>query len=71
MKYLIPIFAKAREVLSDLELHVYYGFNNIDKATEVNPRIKPLTDELKSLLTVPGVVNHSRMGQPHDSFVSG
>ncbi len=70
LEHLIPIFTLAREVVPDLELHVYYGFNNIDKVIanslagpHSNTWVKDKTDPIRRLLDAPGVINHGRMGQ--------
>jgi len=66
LRNLVPIFQLAREVVPDLELHVYYGFNNIEKVIErakENTWVKDRTQEILDLLEQPGIVNHGRMGQ--------
>lgn len=66
LKNLIPIFQRVREIVPDAELHVFYGFDNIDKVCENNPTwegVHAQTRQLKALLETPGVVNHGRLGQ--------
>jgi glycosyltransferase involved in cell wall biosynthesis len=66
------IFPRAKEIVPDLELHVYYGWNNIDilmgqGSDEDRERAKrffgPNMEETKKLLNQPGVVWHGRVGQ--------
>ncbi len=63
---LVPIFQRVREIVADAELHVFYGFDNIDKVCEHNPTwegVHAQTRQLKALLDTPGVINHGRLGQ--------
>lgn len=62
--YLAMIFERAREIVPDLELHVYYGFNNLDKIIQANPQYREGTEKLRKLLDQPGIEYHGRMGQP-------
>lgn len=67
MEYLLRIFPRAHEVVRDLELHLYYGFDNINKVVDkVGPNhwITANTERLKRLIEQPGVTNHGRTGQP-------
>jgi SAM-dependent methyltransferase len=63
LRYLLPTFAVAREAVPDLELHVFYGFDNIDKLPE-NPAFPYLRRDIQRGLDQPGVINHGRVGQP-------
>lgn len=63
---LTHIFPRAKEYVPDLELHVYYGWNNIEKlmATEDGQRyFGPNKAETERLLQQAGVVWHGRLGQ--------
>lgn len=67
---LLDIFARVREVIPDAELHVFYGFNNLEKCPE---RVGPLsmhaelirfnTARLLEALKAPGVIHHGRINQ--------
>lgn len=60
------IFPKSREYVPDLELHVYYGWNNIEKLMETEDGKRffgPNKTETEKLLKQPGVVWHGRVGQ--------
>ena len=61
MEFLLDIFPRAKEIMPDLELHVYYGFDNIEKIKV--PWVRTRMENLKALLNQPGVVNHGRIGQ--------
>lgn len=68
---LIPIFSRAREIDRALELHVCYGFDNIEKVVE-RERVKfgaagPVTrrtEMMRQAIETPGVINHGRIPQP-------
>jgi glycosyltransferase involved in cell wall biosynthesis len=67
MEYLLDVFPRAKEIVPDLELHIYYGFDNIHKiVTKCGPDhwISRNAERLKSMLNQPGVFDHGRMGQP-------
>ena len=66
---LLKIFRRAREYDNELELHVYYGFDNIDKLLE---RYKGKTGgrnwektkvDFEKEIKQPGVFYHGRIGQ--------
>jgi glycosyltransferase involved in cell wall biosynthesis len=72
---LLSIFERAKELVPDLELHVYYGFNNMEtwvrgiKKREGDPNATPTAAEfnlarLKDALDMPGVTVHGRTPQP-------
>lgn len=66
LKHLLKIFKRAREFNSELELHCFYGFDNIEKLIEYNPKFKHFgktKEEIKKLLSQPGVVWHGRVSQ--------
>jgi glycosyltransferase involved in cell wall biosynthesis len=62
--HLALVFSRAREVVPDLELHVYYGFNNIEKVEERNPRVRAITNNIRRQLDQPGIEVHGRTAQP-------
>ena len=62
--YLAMIFQRARELMPDLELHVYYGFDNIEKIIDKFPGVRKKTNEIRKMLDQPGLEFHGRMGQP-------
>jgi glycosyltransferase involved in cell wall biosynthesis len=73
MEYLLDIFPRAKEIVPDLELHLYYGFNNIDRVVEraqerdaksISARfVTRNTERLRQIIDQPGVFDHGRMGQ--------
>lgn len=70
--FLLHIFSKVRELVPDAELHVFYGFNNLNK---VGPKwqkagfryqaqmIEVRNQQMLEALNAPGVVHHGRIGQ--------
>ncbi len=67
MEFLLQIFPRAKEIVPDLELHLYYGFDNIEKVVSKLGEqhwISLNTKRLQSLIEQPGVVWHGRTGQP-------
>jgi glycosyltransferase involved in cell wall biosynthesis len=62
--HLALIFSRAKEVISDLELHVYYGFNNIEKVIQKSAYIQKNTNEIRRALDQPGIEWHGRTAQP-------
>lgn len=61
--YLLNIFKKAKEYVPDLELHVFYGFNNIDKLVDKYPHFRKSKTQIEKSLKQPGVVWHGRTPQ--------
>lgn len=64
--YLLKIFKRAREYVNDLELHIFYGFNNINKLIAINKQFsffKEKKEEIQKLLKQEGVFWHGRVGQ--------
>ncbi len=65
----IQIFKRVREVIPQAELHVYYGFNNIEEAMRRNPNLaasgmRKATDQLLKMLSeTEGVYHHGRVSQ--------
>ena len=67
MEYLLEIFPRLKEMVADAELHLYYGFDNIEKVVAwygENSKVGTNTARLRSLLGQPGVTFHGRVGQP-------
>jgi glycosyltransferase involved in cell wall biosynthesis len=67
MEYLLEMFPRIREMVPDAELHIYYGFDNIEKVVQhlgQNSRVGHRTQRLRDLLEQPGVHYHGRTGQP-------
>ena len=62
MEFLLDVFSRAKEIVPDLELHLYYGFDNIDKLKSEG--IRKNAERLKAMIERPGVVNHGRTPQP-------
>lgn len=63
LRYVVQSFERAREVVPTLELHAFYGFDNLNKLRERNPFLKKVAEETEALLTRPGVVWHGRVSQ--------
>ena len=64
---LLKIFRRARWWVKDLELHCFYGFDNIEKIIEQYGSACPqrvLRDEIMKEMDQPGVVWHGRATQP-------
>jgi len=63
---LLKIFRKAREIIPDLQLHVFYGFDNINKLIKFSPQFtyfKKTKKDLEELMKQPGVKWHGRVSQ--------
>lgn len=66
LKNLLKIFKRAREFEPKLELHIFYGFDNIDKLIKMDKKFKGFADskeELQKLMKQPGVTWHGRVDQ--------
>lgn len=64
----LPLWPRIREQVDDAELHVYYGFDNIDKMVAGDPVkfgwLGKIRDDTKRMMAeLPGVVWHGRVGQ--------
>lgn len=68
MEYLLDIFPRAKEIVPDLELHLYYGFDNIEKIIArpgyEKSWIAQNAEHLKTIMNQDGVINHGRTPQP-------
>jgi glycosyltransferase involved in cell wall biosynthesis len=63
---LLSIFRRAREWVASLELHIFYGFDNIDKSLAALPANSPwriLKDTVLREAQQPGVFLRGRIGQ--------
>lgn len=62
---LLNLFPEIRKEIPDAELHVYYGFDNWDKAVAIRNEPNELAQhaDIKKLLQQPGVTAHGRVGQ--------
>jgi glycosyltransferase involved in cell wall biosynthesis len=68
---LVPIFERAREMDPQLELHVYYGFDNIEKVVAAERAklgrddgpVATSTRKIREAINKPGIVLHGRTGQ--------
>lgn len=63
---LLKIFPKAKEIVPDLELHCFYGIDNIEKLIDFNPRFshyKGFVDKLLKAIKQPGVYWRGRVSQ--------
>jgi 2-polyprenyl-3-methyl-5-hydroxy-6-metoxy-1,4-benzoquinol methylase len=64
LKPLLTIFKKAKEFIPELSLHVFYGFDNIDKVIEKFPALQKSKDEIMDIInTTPDIHWHGRIGQ--------
>lgn len=67
LEYLLKIFSRAREVVSDLELHVFYGFNNMDKVAVMDNKTGKAARDIKAsilkAMEQAGVIHHGRLPQ--------
>lgn len=67
LKSLLAIFRRAREWVPDLELHIMYGFDNINTLEKTNPaafkQLKPKRDEILEAAKQPGVFWRGMMPQ--------
>lgn len=61
LKHVVKSFTRAREFVPELELHAFYGFDNLDKMEHKG--LQKIAQETKKLLTSPGVVWHGRISQ--------
>jgi len=63
---LLKIFKTARRMIPELELHVFYGFNNIDKMTDADVPIgseQVTKRQILEEMDQPGVFYRGRIGQ--------
>ena len=66
LMHLLKIFKRAREYNPALTLHVFYGFNNIDKLIKYQTRFsyfKKVKSDIEALMDQPGVVWRGRVSQ--------
>lgn len=63
---LLKIFERAREYVEDLELHIFYGLDNIEKIAAAHGDKRPWRasfDIVEKAQKTPGVTWHGRVGQ--------
>jgi glycosyltransferase involved in cell wall biosynthesis len=64
LEQLIPIFRRAKEFIPELELHIYYGFDNIDKVIERMPWVGKMKETIMAgINSTDGIFWHGRVGQ--------
>lgn len=65
----LELWPRIREQVPDAELHVYYGFENWEKAARLNPDYasafggQETIDRMKAMMQQPGIVYHGRVNQ--------
>jgi len=68
LKNLLKIFRRAHEFVPDLELHAFYGFDNMDKLIAMDEvkfgRYKKVKEEIQHLMDHPKITWHGRVNQP-------
>lgn len=64
LESLIPIFKSAKEFVPELELHIFYGFDNIDKVIQKMPWVGKMKDSIMAgINSTDGIFWHGRVGQ--------
>lgn len=66
LENLLQIFARVREIVPAAELHVCYGFDNIEKVIAragLNSGVARMYQRLSAALKAPGVFHYGRLGQ--------
>jgi glycosyltransferase involved in cell wall biosynthesis/hydrogenase maturation factor len=64
LEQLIPIFKRVKEFIPELELHIFYGFDNINKVIEKNPFVAKMRDSIMNgINSTDGIFWHGRVGQ--------
>jgi glycosyltransferase involved in cell wall biosynthesis len=65
LEYLLKFFPRIRELVPDAELHVCYGFDNIEKviARAAHPIVAQNRDRIVHMMDQPGVFHYGRLGQ--------
>lgn len=58
----LEIFTRAQEWIEDLELHIYYGFENIDKYPQTR-EVRAMKDALAKHSKNPAITFHGRVNQ--------
>lgn len=63
--YLVMIFNRLREIVSDVELHVCYGFDNMEKliAKDSESWMAKKSAQLIEMMEAPGIFHHGRVPQ--------
>lgn len=64
---LLEIFTRAREQDEELELHIFYGLNNLEnfcrQNSKLQPAVHPMFELAERAKNMPGVTWHGRIGQ--------
>lgn len=71
---MIKIFKRAKEINPELTLHIYYGFNNIEKLAERYPYLKQVVQEIFEEANSPGIYFEGRVPQDklyHELSIAG
>lgn len=63
LKYVLESFQRAREYVSDLELHAFYGFNNLNKLIKNNPHFGQIKEDTLALCKQKNVFFRGRISQ--------
>lgn len=63
LERLLGLFPRIRAMVHDCELHVYYGFENWEKAAQNDEGQRATIQRIKQALQQPGVTFHGRVGQ--------
>jgi glycosyltransferase involved in cell wall biosynthesis len=60
---LLSLWPKVMEAMPDAELHVFYGFNNLEKMARTSPESRWYVEAMRRHMDKPGVKNRGRVGQ--------
>src|SRR6185436_11351774 len=63
LQTLLRIFPRVREFVSDAELHIFYGFNNIEKLKDRYPWMGEVQKSIEGQLEQRGIHWHGRVNQ--------
>lgn len=63
LEYYLKLWPEVLQAIPDAELHIYYGWNNIDKLIrDGDMTLKAFKDKMLKLMDQPGVFEHGRVG---------
>lgn len=60
---LLALWPHVMERIPDAELHVFYGFQNLERLAQNNPHFRTYIQKMQRLMDRPGVINRGRLGQ--------